>query len=115
MSLTIELTSTEEARLSSAAQRTGLSPADLVKKLLSEHLPADSLTEESELDAKLRGWQEQDGVKLMPEVSAQSLFAKWAEEDASMTDEERDAEDRLWEKIEEGLAGHGRAFSPGVI
>lgn len=51
----------------------------------------------------------------MPDVSTQTLFEMWAEEDARMTNEERDAEDRLWEKIEEGLAVHGRAFSPGII
>lgn len=52
---------------------------------------------------KLRQWQEQDGKVLMPDVPIRTLFAQWAEEDARMTDAEREAEDRLWQDIEKGL------------
>lgn len=59
---------------------------------------------EDAVDAKLREWQEQDGSPLMPDVPAQVLFAQWAEEDAKMTEEEREAERVLWGSIEQGLA-----------
>ena len=39
----------------------------------------------------------------MPDRSTADLFAEWARGDAHMTDEERDAEDRLWEEIEKEL------------
>ena len=103
MNLIIDLTPSEVAQLSEAAKQTGLAPAELVKKLVKEHLPAVPATDEDELDAKLQKWQEQDGTKLLPDVPTRTLFAKWAEEDAQMTNEEREAEDRLWEDLEKGL------------
>jgi len=108
MNLTIDLSPTEEARLSAAAKQRGLDAAGLVKRLVEQHLPAIQVIDASDLEAKLRKWQEQDGTKLTPDVSTQSLFAEWAEEDRSMTDEEREAEDRLWDDLEQGLTGAGR-------
>ena len=110
MNLTIDLTATEEAQISSAARHAGLAPAELVKRLVKEHLPTVPTDAENDLDAKLRKWQQQDGVKLYPDVSTQELFAKWAEEDALMTDEERESEDRLWEELEPALTEHGRVL-----
>jgi hypothetical protein len=55
-------------------------------------------------------WQTEDRTPLrspMParpgETPTQALFRKWAEEDARMSDEEKDAEDRLWAEIEKGI------------
>jgi hypothetical protein len=110
MNLIVDLNPSEEARLSSAAKATGLAPAELIKKLVTEHLPAVPTLDEGELDAKLRTWQQQDGTKLMPDVPTQTLFAQWAEEDAQMTDEEREAEDRLWEDLEKGLIENSRVL-----
>ena len=39
MTLTIDLSPTEQARLTAAAMQTGLEPAAFAKKLMSEHLP----------------------------------------------------------------------------
>ena len=39
MTLTIELTPTEEAQLTAAARQAGLAPAALARKLVTEHLP----------------------------------------------------------------------------
>jgi hypothetical protein len=108
MNLTIELTPSQEARLSAAAKRSGLDPARLVRKLVEEHLPAAPNFDEDDLDAKLRRWQEQDATRLMLEVPTQSLFAQWAAEDARMTDAEREAEDRLWADLEQRLTEKSR-------
>ena len=104
MNLEIPFTPSEEIRITAAARQAGLAPAELVKRLALEHLPPMPTNMEDELDSKLRQWQEQDGTPLMPAISTQELFAKWAEEDAQMTEAEREAEDRLWEDIEKGLA-----------
>ena len=104
MNLTIDLSPSEAARLSEAAKLIGLAPAELVKKLVKDHLPAHPVRDGDSLDAKLRKWQDQDGTKLMPDVAAQTLFAQWAEEDAQMTDQEHEAEDRLWKDLEKGLS-----------
>ena len=39
----------------------------------------------------------------MPDIPTRNLFARWAEEDANMTDAEREAEDRLWDDLEKSL------------
>ena len=111
MNLTIDLTPYEEAQISAAAKQTGLAPAAFVKKLVQEHLPTVPAEDGDELDAKLRKWQEQDGTKLMPDVPTQTLFAQWADEDAQMTDEEREAEDRLWKDLEQGLTDDSRVLA----
>lgn len=104
MSLIIDLTPSEEAQLAAAARQTGLAPADLVKKLVKEHLPAAPRLGEDDIDARLRKWQREDGTRLTPDVSTQTLFAQWAQEDAQMTEEEREAEDRLWQDLEARFA-----------
>ena len=102
MSLTINLTPAEQAQLAVAAMQTGLEPEAFAAKLVREHLPS-AAPSNIELDAKLRQLQEQDGTKLMPSRTTAELFAQWAEEDAKMTDEEREAEDRFWEDFQKGI------------
>jgi len=58
----------------------------------------------------LAQWQTEDRTPLRSPIPArpgetptQALFRKWEEEDARMSDEEKDAEDRLWEDIEKGI------------
>ena len=41
MTLTLELSPAEQARLTDAARRTGLEPAELAKKWVAERLPSD--------------------------------------------------------------------------
>lgn len=108
MNLTIDLTPSEVAQLSEATMHSGLAPSELVKKLLNEYMPFGSVTDKDDLDAKLHKWQQQDGVKLAPDVPTHTLFAQWAEEDARMTEQEREAEDRLWEELEINLADNSR-------
>jgi hypothetical protein len=95
----IDLTPSEAARLGAAAQRAGLAPAELVKRLAFEHLTDAPAPVEDALDARLRQWQEQDEKPLTPDIPARTMFDQWAEEDASMTDADRGAEDHLWEEF----------------
>jgi hypothetical protein len=99
----IDLTPTEEARLSAAARQTGLSPAELVKRLTFENLPDVPATADATVDARLSQWQEQDGKTLTPDIPARTLFAQWAEEDAHLSDAEREAEDHLWEDFQKSI------------
>jgi hypothetical protein len=64
------------------------------------------------VNALLAQWQAADNTPLRPpiptrpgETPTQALFRMWEEEDAHMTDEEREAEDRLWEEIQQSLNG----------
>lgn len=95
MTLTINLSPTEEALLAAAARQKGLDPAVLAKALVTEHLPEPvTLSEDSTL----------------------ALFAQWAQEDAQMTPEEIAEENRTWEQlkaninVERDRAGARRVF-----
>ena len=82
MTLTIDLTPAEEARLTAAARRAGLAPAEAARKLVTEHLPP---APEGEEDPTL------------------ALFAQWDAEDRQMTPEEAAEEQRVWERFEGGV------------
>lgn len=88
MTLTIELTSAEEARLVAAARQEGMPPAELARKLVTDHLQQTAKASDPTL----------------------ALFAQWESEDAQMTPEEMDQERRLWEKFEVGINETRRAL-----
>jgi len=48
MTLTLELSPAEQARLTDAARQTGLEPADLVRQWVTERLPAPTEAEAQE-------------------------------------------------------------------
>ena len=96
----IDLTPNEKERLLVSARQAGMSPAELMKRTALEHLPSSPKTSEDTIEDKLRRWQAQDDITLMPQVSTEMLFAQWDKEDALMTAEEREAESRLWEDLE---------------
>lgn len=81
MSLEIELEPAEEARLTAAAREAGVSPAELVRKVLSSSLPPLP--------------------KPLPEEDPTlALFQEWAAEDAEQTREEAARENELWERFQ---------------
>jgi hypothetical protein len=128
MTLTIELNPEEEARLREAARRHGLDAATLARQFVTERLPdingvnvggdnvhgdsTGATSAQEKVRAFLRQWQAQDntpvvaaGPEPLPgETATEALFRKWNEEDARMTEAEREAEDRLWREVEHGLA-----------
>lgn len=67
MTLTIELTPEQEARLADAAQKEGAEPSVLVSKWISEHLPpakaqaAPDAENQAVIDL-LRSWREEDAT-----------------------------------------------------
>ena len=69
MTLTIDLSREEESQLVAAATVEGVPPADLARRLLTEHLPRKT-SDSPEQDPTL------------------ALFAQWDREDAAMTSEQ---------------------------
>lgn len=60
--------------------------------------------------ALLAHWQAQDNSPILPpipiqsgETPTQALFRKWENEDADMTEEEQEREERLWEEIQQSI------------
>lgn len=81
MTLTIDLSPAEEARLEAAARQKGLQPTAIIKELLTEHLPPATPAEDPML----------------------ALFARWDEEDAQMTPQEIAEENRSWEQFKDNV------------
>jgi len=88
MTLTIELTTAEEARLVAAAEQEGVPPAELARRLVADHLPRLTRGDDPTL----------------------ALFAQWESEDARLTPEELAQEQRLWEEFERGINETRRAL-----
>ena len=96
MTLKLELSLEQEARLNRLAQHEGLDPIDVVKRLVTDHLP------EPESDTE-------------PDPTL-ALFAQWDREDQNLTQVEIDEENRTWEDFKTNInaerdrAGTRRAF-----
>lgn len=103
MTVTVNLTPAEEARLSSEAIQYGLAPAELVAKVLREHLTSDTGVKQQAVLSKLHRWQKETGTETSPVVSVRELFAQWNVEASGMTDAEHEAEDRIWDDFERGI------------
>jgi hypothetical protein len=101
MGLVITLSPEEERQLAEDAKQQGLEPSDYASKLLKGNLRP--MTSEEKALAKIREWQEAEGMKLGPHRTAREHFAQLEAEAASMTDEELEAEDRLWEEFMKGI------------
>lgn len=86
MTLTIDLSPAEQARLTAAARQKGVAPAELARELVTSHLPPAPAEPGDE-----------------PEDPTLALFAQWEKEDAQMTPEEVERERRLWEQFEQGI------------
>ena len=84
MTLAIDLSPDEEARLAATARQEGLDPAAFVHNLVAERLRAVIPNDD-------------------PQDSTLALFAEWEKEDARMTPEEAAAENRLWEQFAQGV------------
>jgi hypothetical protein len=80
MTLTIELSAAEQARLTAAAKQEGLAPEALARKVLTDHLPP--LVEGPQEDPTL------------------ALFRQWEQEGAARTPEEAARENELWEQFQ---------------
>lgn len=81
MSLMIELSPSEQARLAAAARREGVAPAELARRLLADHMPP--LADEP-----------------LVEDPTLTLFRQWEEEGVARTPEEAARENELWEQFQ---------------
>lgn len=96
MSFTIDFTPAEEADIEAAAQTEGIEPTELLKSLVARHLPDRAKVD---WQVKLRQWQEQEGVPLLPNVPAEELFSRLTSTYNKMTEAEQAEEDHLWEDV----------------
>ncbi len=82
MTVTLELTPIEEARLAEKSRQTGLPPAEAIHSVLAEHLP----------------FAPTETAPLRPRGTAAALLRRWLEEDATDDPEViRQAEENLAE------------------
>jgi hypothetical protein len=95
MSLIIQLTPGEEARLEAAARREGLDPAEFARKLVAERLPP--LAPDQKEDPTL------------------ALFAQWDREDADMTPEEIEEANRETEEFKQNINAERRRAGSRIM
>lgn len=118
MTLTIDLTPEEEARLAAVARKNGVRLEECAQQLLREHLSLLSGEAErngaeegsdpvARVESLIRQWQEQDQTPQAPlapndgtMTPTQALFKQWEEEDARMSPEEIEVQRQLWEDLE---------------
>ena len=112
MDLMIELSADQERELAEIARQEGVEEAEVARKLVGEALEARDLPEtpEARVTRLLSQWQAEDGTPLETppatrpgETPTRALFRQWAEEDANMSDEERQVEDRKWRDVASSL------------
>jgi len=96
MTLIINLTPSEEARVLAVANKIGIAPSEWVKKLVEANLPVET----GDLIPAERHNSQNRTLATYDAEDAQSLFARWAAEDALLTDEERKANERIYTEIE---------------
>lgn len=114
MTITIDFSPTQAEQLANIAREEGVAPATLVQQLVAAHLPSRNPV--AQVQALLAQWQAEDkSFSVIPSLVSQAgddptkaLFRTWDEEDARMTDDERRAEDKLWQEFLDGL-GETRA------
>jgi hypothetical protein len=99
MDLTLRLSSEYEDLLEQEARREGITPDALAARIVERQLAPLASDPVARMHARLRAWQEKDGVRLFPDTPASALFARWDEESAGMTDEERECEERIWDDV----------------
>jgi|HubBroStandDraft_4_1064222.scaffolds.fasta_scaffold369479_2 hypothetical protein len=95
MTLQIDFTPREEAWLAAQAAQQGLQPAEIIKKLVDEHLPPEVEIDETDKTV--------------------ALFAQWDKEDASRTPEETAANDKLWQEFELGINATRQALGMRLL
>ncbi len=116
--MSLDLSPEIEKMIRERAAAEGVSVNDLLARAFAPDKIQTPPTDPTEqVLAMLAQWQAQDHTPLRTpiptrpgETPTQALFRKWAEEDAHMTDDDREAEDRLWEDLEQSLKENGRAI-----
>lgn len=106
--MSLELAPEVEKIVRERAAAEGLSVNDLLVRTFG----ADKGWNDAEMRVRalLAQWQTRDTLHVHPPLQApaevadgDTLFRRWRELDAVMTEEEREAEDRLWQDIQRGI------------
>ena len=95
MTLTIELTAEQEAKLTAAAKATGSNPQSILGNLVETMPDVRPVAAAQQLTPAQRA------------EDLNAMFARWAAEDALMTPDEVEAADAGWKQIEHNLAEGG--------
>lgn len=92
MTVTIDLTAEQYARIQEAARHSGRNPSEVASDIVTKHLP--------DIEAP------------MAKDPMLALFEQWDEEDADMTPDEIEAENKNWETFKANInAERARAGS----
>lgn len=112
MTVTLELRPEEAAALRARAAARGVDVPTILHDLVAQETrqenrtgyvaPTNSAAEKARVASLLRQWQQAEGLPTLGNGATHTpvaeLFAQWEAEDANLTPEEIEAEQRFWEE-----------------
>src|SRR5437879_6466677 len=117
--MSLDISPELESAVRERAAAEGVSVNDLLARTFGRDLQETTPRHDpkAHVQSLLDKWQAADNTPVMApnpslpgETPTQALFRKWREEDAHMTDKQKDEEDKLWEDIEKALKENRLTF-----
>jgi hypothetical protein len=98
-----------ERQVVACAQAAGVTANDYIARLLEAATPTAASDAVARVRGLLHDWQQQDHTSTAAPAPndgsltpSEALFRQWEQEDASLTEEERQAEEERWQQSQQG-------------
>lgn len=111
--MSLELPTEVENRVRQNAAQEGISAGEYISRLMQsrpDNFAVSSNDPVARVNALIVKWQKADNTPVAPPAPndgtmtpSEALFKQWERENAEMTDEEREAEDHVWEGFIDSL------------
>ena len=106
----LDLSPEVEHQVLARARAAGTTANDYIARLLQAAVPDTSADSLARIRSLLAEWQKQDNTPIaLPAANegalsaSEALFRQWEQEDATLTDEERQAQEELWQQFQLGI------------
>jgi hypothetical protein len=105
--MSLDLNPEVESQVLERARAAGTTASEYIARLLRSDAPAPSPSDPIARVRELR--QQDDTPTALPPPNdgtmtpSEALFRQWEREDAALTDEERQAEEALWQQFQQGI------------
>jgi len=108
--MSLELNPEVERQVLERAQAAGTTASDYVAGLLQAGAPIAAPDPAARMRGLLHQWQQDDCTPTAApapndgtQTPSEALFRQWEREDATLTDEERQAEEVRWQQFQQGI------------
>ncbi len=108
--MSLELNPDVERQVVERARAAGTTVSDYIARLLQAAAPVAALDPAARVRSLLYQWQQQDHTPTAAPAPndgtltpSEALFRQWEQEDATLTDEERQVEEERWQQFQQGI------------